>query len=66
MCPFELRDLSFIPLVHEEVNRLPERYRLPVVLCYLDGKTNEEAAAHLKCPVGTVKGRLSRARDRPH
>jgi len=51
------------PVLHEEVNRLPERYRLPVILCYLEGKTNEEVAQQLNWPVGTVKGRLSRARD---
>jgi RNA polymerase sigma factor (sigma-70 family) len=59
----EPRDLSFIPLLREEVSRLPEHHRLPVELCYLDGKTNEEAAAHLCCPVGTIKGRLWRARQ---
>ena len=62
-CVFQPRDLSFVPLLREEVSRLPDGYRLPVVLCYLDGKTNEEAAAKLKCPVGTIKGRLSRARQ---
>ena len=51
------------PIVHEEVNRLPEKYRTPVVLCYLEGRTNEEVARLLDWPVGTVKGRLSRARD---
>jgi hypothetical protein len=51
------------PVLHEEVNRLPEKYRVPVILCYLEGKTNEEAAELLDWPVGTVKGRLSRARD---
>ena len=50
------------PLLHEEVNRLPERYRLPVLLCYLQGRTNEQAARELAWPVGTVKGRLTRAR----
>src|SRR3954470_23730498 len=51
------------PVLHDEVNRLPEKYRVPVILCYLEGKTNEEAAELLNWPVGTVKGRLSRARD---
>jgi len=51
------------PVLHAEVNRLPEKYRLPVILSYLEGKTNEEVADLLHWPVGTVKGRLSRARD---
>jgi RNA polymerase sigma factor (sigma-70 family) len=60
--PIDPPDSSLIPLLREEVSRLPENYRLPVVLCYLEGKTNQEAAAQLSCPVGTIKGRLSRAR----
>jgi RNA polymerase sigma-70 factor (ECF subfamily) len=51
------------PVLHDEVHQLPEKYRLPVILSYLEGKTNEEVAAQLQWPVGTVKGRLSRARD---
>jgi RNA polymerase sigma factor (sigma-70 family) len=51
------------PLIHEEVGRLPDKYRSAVVLCYLEGKTNEEAALQLRWPVGSVKSRLSRARD---
>jgi RNA polymerase sigma factor (sigma-70 family) len=51
------------PLVHEEVGRLPDKYRSAVVLCYLEGKTNEEAALQLRWPVGTVKSRLARARE---
>ncbi len=44
-------------------NRLPEKYRAPIVLCYLEGLTHDEAAIQLKWPVGTVRSRLSRARD---
>jgi RNA polymerase sigma factor (sigma-70 family) len=51
------------PVLHAEVDRLPEKYRLPVILCYLEGRTNEEVAALLHWPVGSVKGRLSRARE---
>jgi len=49
-------------LIHEEVDRLPERYRTAVVLCDLEGRTCEEAARHLGCPVGTVGSRLARGR----
>ena len=45
-----------------ELNALPKKYRVPVVLCYLQGLTNEEAARHLRCPPGTVKTRLRHAR----
>jgi RNA polymerase sigma factor (sigma-70 family) len=49
--------------LHEEVDRLPEKYRAPVVLCHIEGLTHAEAATLLKCPVGTVSIRLSRARE---
>jgi RNA polymerase sigma factor (sigma-70 family) len=56
------RDLR--PILHEEVDRLPDRYRLPFLLCYLEGKTNEEAAHLLGWPKGTVQSSLARARER--
>jgi len=60
------RDFELKPRLHDEVHRLPEKYRAPIVLCYFEGLTHEEAAARLGCPLGTVKGRLARARDLLH
>lgn len=63
--PAKLSDspLEWQPALHEEVFRLPEKYRQPIVLCYLEGRTNEQAARDLGWPIGTVKGRLGRARE---
>ncbi len=52
------------PILDEEIQRLPEKYRLPIILCYLEGQTNDEAARLLNCPRGTIAMRLARARDR--
>jgi RNA polymerase sigma factor (sigma-70 family) len=51
-------------VLHHELGRLPERYRAAVVLCYLEGLTCEAAALRLGWPVGTVKSRLARGRER--
>lgn len=59
----DLLDVDLLDALHQEIIRLPEKYRHPVLLCYLQGRTNAEAARHLQWPVGTVKARLSRARD---
>jgi RNA polymerase sigma factor (sigma-70 family) len=50
-------------VLHAEVDRLPTTYRALVVHCYLKGETNQEVARRLNCPVGTIKGRLFRARE---
>jgi RNA polymerase sigma factor (sigma-70 family) len=49
--------------LHEEVARLPERLRRPVVLCYLEGKTHGQAATELRWGEATVRRRLAGARD---
>ncbi|MDB5310820.1 MAG: sigE 11 [Gemmataceae bacterium] len=55
-------DSDAAAIVHQEIARLPERYQLPIVLCELEGQTYAEAAKVLGWSVGTVSGRLSRAR----
>jgi len=56
-------ELGKIQALHEEINWLPDRYRVPLILCDLEGRTHEQAARHLGWPVGSVKSRLSRARE---
>ncbi len=50
-------------LLRAEVDGLPAKYRSLVLHTYMEGKSNEQVARLLRCPVGTVKARLSRARD---
>src|SRR5262245_46418973 len=50
-------------VVHEELNQLPERYRMPLVLCYLEGKPQEQAADELGLAKSTLRVRLERGRD---
>ncbi len=54
------RELSEI--LHEELESLPDKYRGPLVLCYLEGLTQDQAAEHLGLAKGTLRGRLERAR----
>ena len=50
--------------IHDEVDRLPTAFRLPVVLCYFEGLTLDQAATRLRCPSGTLRSRLARAREK--
>ncbi len=55
------RDLR--PVLDEEVGRLPAKYRTAIILCHLEGLSNEAAARQLGCPKGTVLSRLARGRQ---
>jgi RNA polymerase sigma factor (sigma-70 family) len=50
-------------ILQSELDRMPEKFRTLVIHCYLEEKSNEEVARILGFPVGTVKGRLWRARE---
>jgi len=49
-------------VLHREIDRLPERYRKPIVLCYLEDMTYQQAASYLRWSEGTTRGRLARGK----
>src|SRR5262245_49382034 len=50
-------------LLHAELDRLPDKFRLPLLLCYLEGRSRDEAAAQLGLTTAAVKSRLERGRN---
>jgi RNA polymerase sigma factor (sigma-70 family) len=62
----DLRAQELLAVLDEELLRLPEPLRAPLVLCYLQGTTRDEAAQRLGCPLATLKNRLERGRQQLH
>jgi RNA polymerase sigma factor (sigma-70 family) len=62
----ELAARELLVILDEEMERLPETYRLPLLLCGLQGRSQEETARILGCTLGSLKGRLERGRKRLH
>src|SRR5262249_26217231 len=60
----EVSARELLSVLDEEVRRLPEAYRLPVLLCCLEGLSQEEAARRLGWAAGSLRGRLERGRKR--
>ncbi|HEV3144121.1 MAG TPA: sigma-70 family RNA polymerase sigma factor [Gemmataceae bacterium] len=61
ICVYDAEPNDWARLVDEELRRLPEKYRLPVILCHLQGLTRRQAAVQLAIPEGTLSVRLARA-----
>ena len=60
----EMTGRELLTVLDEELLALPEKTRAPLVLCYLEGATQDEAARRLGCPLFTLKKRLERGRER--
>ncbi len=62
----EMSARELLSALDEALTGLPEKYRDPLVLYYLEGMTREEVAERLGCPLGTLKGRLARGKELLH
>jgi RNA polymerase sigma factor (sigma-70 family) len=60
----EVTGRELLALLDEEMQRLPERCRTPLVLCLLDGQTRDEAARRLGCSVSTLQRRVEEGKER--
>lgn len=58
----EIQDIEWRRILMDEIERLPERFRTPLVLCYLEGKSQKEVAEETDCSKAAVKARLTRGR----
>ena len=63
LTPAARHDPDDIAILHQELAALPDKYRLPVLLCFVEGLSHADAAERLGWPVGTVAGRIGRAKD---
>jgi RNA polymerase sigma factor (sigma-70 family) len=59
----QLTARELLTLVDEELQKLPEKFRAPLLYCYFQEKTHRRAAQLLDCPLGTLRSRLERARE---
>jgi RNA polymerase sigma factor (sigma-70 family) len=56
-------DREVKPILQDEIRRLPSKLRDPILLCYFEGLTVEDAARRLRVPIGTIKSRLAKGRE---
>jgi RNA polymerase sigma factor (sigma-70 family) len=61
--PVQQEANDLLPIIDEQLNALPEKYRHPLVLCGVQGLGKAEAAERLGVPEGTVSSRLARGRE---
>jgi RNA polymerase sigma factor (sigma-70 family) len=55
-------DPEMLDLLDEELGRLPDKFRIPLLLCELEGRTRKQVAAQMRVPEGTVSSRLATAK----